>query len=117
MAKYLNGTVTSDKGDKTIVITSRTRKTHPLYKKQYTVNTKFIAHDENNEARVGDLVVIVETRPLSARKRFKLDKIIERGGARFEETDATADIPAEAEAPKPRARKASDKPETKETDK
>jgi small subunit ribosomal protein S17 len=119
MARYLNGTVTSDKGDKTIVITARTRKTHPLYKKQYTVNTKFIAHDEKNEAKVGDLVVIVETRPLSARKRFKLDKIIERGGARFEETDATADIPVEepveVEAPKPRSRKASAKPEAKET--
>lgn len=95
MARYLNGTVTSDKADKTIVVTARTRKTHPLYKKQYTINTKFIAHDEKNEARLGDQVVIVETKPMSARKRFKLDRIIERGGARFEEADATADIPQE----------------------
>lgn len=101
MARYLHGTVTSDKADKTIVVTARTRKTHPLYKKQYTINTKFIAHDEKNEARLGDQVVIVETRPMSARKRFKLDKIIERGGARFEETDATADIPQEEKTEQP----------------
>ena len=95
MPKQLIGTVTSDKGDKTIVITMRARKTHPLYKKQYTINTKFMAHDEKNEAREGDLVSIVETRPLSARKRFTLNKIIERGGAAFSEADATADIPVE----------------------
>lgn len=95
MARQLTGTVTSDKADKTIVITVRARKTHPIYKKQYTVNTKFMAHDEKNEAQVGDLVTIVETRPQSARKRFKLERVIERGGARFEETDATADIPEE----------------------
>lgn len=93
MARTLMGTVTSDKGDKTIVITIATRKTHPLYKKQYTINTKFMAHDEKNEAKPGDLVQIIETRPLSAKKRFKLLKIVERGGARFEETDATADVP------------------------
>jgi small subunit ribosomal protein S17 len=118
MARYLNGIVTSDKADKTIVITARTRKTHPIYKKQYTVNTKFMAHDEKNEARVGDIVVIVETRPQSARKRFKLDKIIERGGARFEEADAVADIPQDetSEEPKPRAKKtATKKEEVKET--
>ena len=95
MPKQLIGTVTSDKGDKTIVITMRARKTHPLYKKQYTINTKFMAHDEKNEAKEGDLVSIVETRPLSARKRFTLNKIIERGGAAFSEADATADIPEE----------------------
>lgn len=95
MAKQITGTVTSDKGDKTIVITVRARKTHPLYKKQYTINTKFMAHDEKNEAKVGDLVTIVETRPISARKRFALERIIERGGIAFSESDATADIPQE----------------------
>jgi small subunit ribosomal protein S17 len=95
MPKQLIGTVTSDKGDKTIVITVRTRKTHLLYKNQYTLNTKFMAHDEKNEAKTGDLVSIVETRPLSARKRFNLNKILERAGAAFVETDATADIPEE----------------------
>lgn len=95
MAKQLTGTVTSDKNDKTIVINVRVRRTHPLYKKQYTVNTKFMAHDDKNQAKVGDLVTISETRPFSALKRFKLDRIIERGGARFEETDAVADVPEE----------------------
>jgi len=78
MAKTIVGIVTSNKTDKTIVVTVQTRKTHPLYRKQYTVNTKFMAHDEKNEAQPGDKVAIVETRPLSARKRFILDKIIEK---------------------------------------
>ncbi|MBX4196965.1 30S ribosomal protein S17 [Candidatus Saccharibacteria bacterium] len=100
MPKQLTGTVTSDKGDKTIVITVRARKTHPLYKKQYTTNTKFMAHDEKNEAKVGDLVTITETRPLSARKRFALSRILEKAGAAFAETDATADVPEEIVEPK-----------------
>ena len=95
MAQTITGTVTSDKGDKTIVITVATRKTHPVYRKQYTVNTKFMAHDEKNEAKTGDLVIITETRPRSARKRHQLVKILQRGGIHFEETDATADIPEE----------------------
>lgn len=82
MPKTIIGTVSSDKTDKTIVVTVQTRKTHPLYRKQYTVSTKFMAHDENNEAHIGDKVAIVETRPLSARKRFKLDRIIEKPALR-----------------------------------
>lgn len=89
MAKTINGVVTSNKTDKTIVITTHTRKTHPLYKKQYSVTTKFMAHDEKNTAQVGDKVTIRETRPMSARKRFILDKINERGGERYSaQTDA-----------------------------
>lgn len=95
MARSITGVVTSDKADKTIVITVRSRKTHPIYKKQYTVNTKYMAHDEKNEAKAGDLVLITESRPVSARKHFKLSRIIERGGVRFEESDATADVPQE----------------------
>ncbi len=95
MGRSITGTVTSDKADKTIVITVVTRKTHSLYKKQYSVRTKFMAHDEKNEAKVGDKVMISETRPISARKRFNLDKIIERASVRFEEADATADVPVE----------------------
>src|SRR6266536_3010305 len=95
MARTLTGTVSSDKGDKTIVITVAVRKTHPLYKKQYVVNTKFMAHDEKNEAKLGDRVTISETRPISARKRFRLQRIVERGGVRFEEADATADVAVE----------------------
>lgn len=77
MARTLVGTVTSDKVDKTIVITVHTRKTHPLYKKQYSVTTKFMAHDEKNVAKLGDLVEVIECRPLSARKRFTLNKVLE----------------------------------------
>lgn len=78
MAKTLTGIVSSNKPDKTIIVTVTTRKTHPIYKKQYSQNTKFMAHDEKNEALVGDKVIIEETRPLSARKRFILKTIVLR---------------------------------------
>ena len=78
MAKTLTGIVTSDKADKTIVITVTSRETHPIYGKQYTVNRKYIAHDENNDANEGDTVHIIETRPISKRKAFKLDRIEKR---------------------------------------
>jgi small subunit ribosomal protein S17 len=78
MAKPIIGTVSSIKGDKTIVVVIETRKTHPLYRKQYTVSKKFMAHDEKNSAQVGDRVSIVETRPISARKHHKLEQIIEK---------------------------------------
>jgi len=87
MAKTLVGVVSSDKGDKTIVVTVTARKTHPIYKKQYTFSTKFMAHDEKNDAHVGDKVSIVETRPLSARKRFTLEKILERAGIEHVEAE------------------------------
>lgn len=78
MAKTIIGTVVSDKGNKTIVVNVQTRKTHPLYRKQYTMGKRFMAHDENNEAQVGDKVSIVECRPISARKHFKLETILEK---------------------------------------
>ena len=89
MAKQIVGVVSSNKGDKTIVVTVQTRKTHPLYRKQYTVHSKFMAHDEENQAEVGDKVAIVETKPLSARKRHTLDRIIEKPKLR-EDTLAVA---------------------------
>lgn len=89
MAKTIIGTVSSDKTDKTIVVTVQTRKTHPLYRKQYSVSRKFMAHDEKNEAQVGDKVAIVETRPLSARKRYTLDRIIEKPALREDSLAAT----------------------------
>lgn len=95
MARQLTGIVSSDKANKTIVIVVATRKTHPLYKKQYSINTKFMAHDENNEAKMGDLVSIEESRPLSARKRFTLAKIVKKAQFGFEEKDATSDVPQE----------------------
>lgn len=87
MAKKLIGTVSSSKVDKTIVVTVRTRKTHPLYRKQYTVSKKFMAHDEKNEAELGDKVSIIETRPLSARKRHTLEKVIERAAITHTESE------------------------------
>lgn len=94
MARTITGTVTSDKADKTIVISVKSRKTHPLYKKQYTFTTKFMAHDPKNEAKIGDMVVISETKPISAQKRFKLDKVVEKAGIKFEENDGNLEIEA-----------------------
>ena len=87
MARTIIGTVSSDKVDKTIVVTARTRKTHPLYRKQYTVTTKFMAHDEKNEAKLGDKVSIRECRPLSARKRFTLVNVIQKAGIEHKESE------------------------------
>ena len=84
MAKTLTGIVTSDKADKTIVITVTSRETHPIYGKQYTVNRKYIAHDENNEAHEGDRVVIKETRPISKRKSFTLAEVVDRSHGTIE---------------------------------
>ena len=78
MAKTLFGKVTSAKADKTITVTVTSRETHPIYGKQYTVTRKYIAHDETNDANEGDTVHIVETRPISKRKSFKLDRIEKR---------------------------------------
>lgn len=78
MAKTLVGVVTSDVNDKTITVTVTSRETHPIYKKQYTVTRKYAAHDENNEAKKGDLVHIVEGRPVSKSKAFVLSKIEKR---------------------------------------
>jgi small subunit ribosomal protein S17 len=91
MAKSITGVVSSDKADKTIVVTVRERKTHPLYRKQYTVSKKFIAHDENNEAHTGDKVVIVETRPISKRKSHKLQQVVEKAGVTH--VEKTVEVP------------------------
>lgn len=100
MAKTIIGTVSSSKTDKTIVVTVQTRKTHPIYRKQYTESKKFMAHDEKNEAQVGDKVAIVETRPISARKHFRLERIIEKPKLREDSLAAT-----KAEEPAPKAKK------------
>lgn len=76
--KVYRGTVVSDKMDKTITVIVETKKTHPLYGKRVKYSKKFKAHDENNEAKMGDKVEIMETRPLSATKRFRLVKIVEK---------------------------------------
>lgn len=76
--KTYRGTVVSDKMDKTITVLVETHKNHPLYGKRMKYSKKFKAHDENNEAKVGDKVIIMETRPLSKTKRFRLVKITEK---------------------------------------
>lgn len=82
--KTLTGIVTSDSRDKTITVTVTTRETHPLYGKQYTRSSKYQAHDENNEAHIGDKVVIVESRPVSKTKSFALQNIVERAKGSIE---------------------------------
>ncbi len=72
------GTVTSDKMDKTIVVAVETLVRHPLYKKTIKRTTRFKTHDENNESRIGDVVKIMETRPLSKEKRWRLVSILEK---------------------------------------
>ena len=88
MAKTITGVVSSNKTDKAIVITVREKKTHPLYRKQYTTSKKFMAHDEKNEAQVGDKVIVAETRPISRRKSFTLVKIVERAGVEHVEASS-----------------------------
>jgi len=72
------GRVLSDKMDKTIVVSVERRFPHPRYKKVVRSFAKFYAHDEKNEAKVGDIVEIEETRPLSKLKRWRLTKVVER---------------------------------------
>ncbi|MBV9775022.1 MAG: 30S ribosomal protein S17 [Gemmatimonadetes bacterium] len=72
------GIVVSDKMDKTVVVSVERRFPHPLYGKQMTRSKKFHAHDENNEYHTGDVVRIVETRPLSKLKRWRVAEVIER---------------------------------------
>ena len=72
------GRVASDKMQKTIVVAVEELKRHRVYKRTYRYTTRFKAHDEYNEARIGDIVVIEETRPLSKEKRWKLVKILNR---------------------------------------
>lgn len=75
--KVYQGRVVSDKMDKTIVVVVETRKTHKTYGKRVKYSKKFVAHDENNTAKTGDIVTIMETRPLSATKRFRLLEVVE----------------------------------------
>jgi small subunit ribosomal protein S17 len=84
MAKTLTGIVTSDAADKTITISVVSRETHPIYGKQYSVTRKYAAHDEKNEAKIGDKVTISETRPISKRKFFKLDVVVEKSRGSIE---------------------------------
>jgi small subunit ribosomal protein S17 len=72
------GLIIADRADKTVTVSVEALVRHPMYKKRVRRSRKFMVHDERNEARVGDTVRIVETRPLSARKRWRLANIISR---------------------------------------
>jgi small subunit ribosomal protein S17 len=76
--KTRTGVVASDKMDKTIVVTVSTTKAHPLYGRTMKRSTKFKAHDENNECGIGDTVEIMECRPLSKDKNWRLVRIVEK---------------------------------------
>ena len=93
MKKEKVGRVVSDKMDKTIVVSVERLQRHPLYKRVIRLTTKFKAHDERNEARIGDTVRIVESRPLSATKRWRMVEIVARAAE-----GATEPVVAEEEA-------------------
>jgi small subunit ribosomal protein S17 len=78
MRKRRTGIVVSNRADKTLVVRVDRRKAHPLYRKVVTVSKKYYAHDENNEANTGDTVEIMETRPISKLKRWRLVSVIRR---------------------------------------
>ena len=77
--KTRSGRVVSNKMDKTVVVAVETSRHHPLYKKTIKRSVRYKAHDENNKCELGDKVRIVETRPLSRQKRWRVDEIITRG--------------------------------------
>ncbi|MFJ1521965.1 MAG: 30S ribosomal protein S17 [Spiroplasma sp. ald] len=76
--KVLQGRVISDKAEKTITVLVETYKNNPLYKKRVKYSKKYLAHDEQNQAHIGDKVSIMETRPLSKTKHFRLIQVIEK---------------------------------------
>ena len=84
MIHTLQGIVTSTKCDKTITVSIANRETHPLYRKQYTKTRKYAAHDENNEANLGDKVEIAACRPFSKTKAYTLVKVVERAHGTIE---------------------------------
>lgn len=75
--KVYQGRVVSDKMDKTITVVVETKRNHPIYGKRINYSKKYKAHDENNSAKTGDIVRIMETRPLSKDKHFRLVEIVE----------------------------------------
>ncbi len=92
------GRVVSDKMDKTIVVSVERLARHPLYKRVIRLTTKFKAHDERNEARVGDRVLIEESRPLSATKRWRLVEVLQPAGDHSPASDIVAEEAETSEA-------------------
>jgi len=96
--KTKTGRVVSDKMDKTIVVSVERLARHPLYKRVIRLTTKFKAHDEQNDAHTGDTVLIEESRPLSATKRWRLVKVVARAGEHGSPADIVAEEAATSEA-------------------
>jgi small subunit ribosomal protein S17 len=92
------GRVVSDKMDKTIVVSVERLARHPLYKRVIRLTTKFKAHDELNDAHTGDTVMIEESRPLSATKRWRLIEVVARAGTHGSTSEIVADEEATTEA-------------------
>ena len=76
--KLFTGVVESDKMERTIVVRVTTKVLHPLYKKYVTRSKKYMAHDENSEAGIGDTVRIIESRPMSKRKKWTMTEVVEK---------------------------------------
>ncbi len=96
--KTKTGRVVSDKMNKTIVVSVERLTRHRLYKRVIRLSTKFKAHDETNDARVGDTVLIEESRPLSATKRWRLVSVVQRAGDHGTTSDLVGEEPAVTEA-------------------
>lgn len=109
--KLILGFVTSRSGDKSIKVTIPYKTPHPLYHKVINRKTVVHAHDEKNETRVGDKVEIMETRPLSRLKRWRVVRVTERAvgstDQAISETDVAAQVPTKTTLPKPEAAPAS----------
>ena len=115
MAHTLIGTVTSDSRDKTITVSITSRETHPLYRKQYTKTRKYTAHDEKNEAKVGDRVEIAACRPLSKTKSYTLVKVLEKSHGRVELKEGVTEVKHEEKVGADKiAKKAEEKSEGEE---
>ena len=121
LRRSIQGVVVSSKNDKTIAVLVETHKKHAKYGKRVKYRSKYYAHDENNEAKVGDVVTIMETRRLSATKRFRLVSIdktaemsVKEAEKELKEEILTGEIPAEEVEEKPAAEKVEEAEPAKE---
>ncbi len=98
--RAITGVVSSIAGDKTIVVTRTVRETHPLYGKKFTTSRKFHAHDEANQANVGDTVVITESKPYSRTVVWELKDILAKGREKLEvkKTEVEEELEAKSKA-------------------
>lgn len=112
----ITGTVISDKMDKTVIVQTETRKQHPRYKKFITRRKRHKAHDENNECRLGDMVVCMECRPMSKDKRWRIVEILRRKYVSTEEIVETDELIMKKEKPKQQPDEEALEADTQETE-